>query len=207
MEIKYNKLKEKITELRRQKPGNITSPIQEATNSWGENSKKFVLYGLEQIKQETEYDLHDRVIQHVIYEIINVDLNGYLQEITRLGRNGYRRPLVIELLSKKMTKYIIHQSSLFSKSGIAFAEFLDNEAIKKRNKLRKILKEARKEGRHAKFRNNRLIINGRAYTEVQKEETNQKLTQTAYLTKEITGIPKTDDKKQNRNKRSFRNRP
>lgn len=137
--------------------------------------------------------LVDRVI-NIIFEIINVDLNGYIEKITRLGRNGYRRPLVIELLSKKMTKYIISQSRLFSRSGIAIAEFLDNDAIKKRNEneLRKILQEAWKEGKHAVFRNNRLIINGREYTEVEKEESNQKLAQTLDLTEEITGTPKTD---------------
>lgn len=189
IEIDYNKLKKELSEQHVKKMENITTPT---INPSSENRKKFVLFGLEENKWETEHDLYDRVI-NIIYEITNVDLHGYIEEITRLGKQGHRRPLVIELLTKQMTKYILQHSRLFSMSGIAIAEFLDNEAIKKRNELRKILKEARQEGKHAVFRNNRLIINGIEYTE--KEET-----------KENTNESKSYNYKQlNKNKHSFRN--
>lgn len=77
-------------------------------------------------------------------------------------------------------------------------------AIKKRNELRKILKEARQEGKHAVFRNNRLIINGIEYTE--NEETNKIPIRTVDLTKENTNESKSYNYKQlNKNKHSFRN--
>lgn len=101
---------------------NITTPT---INPSSENGKKFVLFGLEENKWETEHDLYDRVI-NIIYEITNVDLHRYIEEITRLGKQGHRRPLVIGLLTKQMTKYILQHSRLFSMSGIAIAEFLDN---------------------------------------------------------------------------------
>lgn len=128
-----------------------------------DNKKKIVLHGLEEYCDETEDSVHDRVID-IFYNILNINLIGYIEEMRRIGRNKERRPLEIELLSKKMTTYIIKNRHYFRNSKFTITEYLDKNELNKRNELIKVLRNERKNGNHAIIRNNRLYINGREYT-------------------------------------------
>lgn len=127
-----------------------------------DNSKKIVLYGLDEPRQENENELYSRVVT-IFGEMMNVNLEGYIEELTRLGRRGYRRPIVIELISKRMANYILRNRHAFSRSGLAATEYLDNESLQKKKELGDALKLARKQGNHAIIRGNKLIINGKVY--------------------------------------------
>ncbi|KAI5651332.1 hypothetical protein NE865_00576 [Phthorimaea operculella] len=124
--------------------------------------KKFVLYGLDEYPEETEEELHDRII-YAFREILNVDLLGYIENTARLGRKGYRRPVIIELLSKRMTKYLLERNNYFKNTGLAIAECLDDISLRERKRLVEVLREARRQGNHAVFRANKLFINGKEY--------------------------------------------
>ncbi|KAJ2937719.1 hypothetical protein O0L34_g17861 [Tuta absoluta] len=100
-------LERQITELQSSKE--IRKPVPELDF---ERTKKFIIYGLKEHNNETENDLHDRMIQ-IIGEIMNVNIVGYIEKIARIGRKGYRRPIMVGLISKRMTRYILENSSCF----------------------------------------------------------------------------------------------
>lgn len=98
-------------------------------------NKTVVLYGLHEPRNETEYELHERVL-NVFYDIAGVDLTGYIEEISRLGKRGNRRPLKIELLSKKITKHLISSVQYFKNTGLWLSTFLDEKGLQKRKQER-----------------------------------------------------------------------
>ncbi|KAJ2940685.1 hypothetical protein O0L34_g14794 [Tuta absoluta] len=157
-------LERQITELQ-----NSKEFIQPAMELDHERTKKFIIYGLEEHNKETEKDLHDRMIR-VIGEIMNVNIIGYIENIARIGRKGYRRPIMVELISKRMTRYILENSSCFKNTGLAVSEYLDPQSLKERKKLRDILNEHRKMGRFAVIRNNKLYVDGREYPTTNQEK-------------------------------------
>ncbi|KAI5632413.1 PHD-finger domain-containing protein [Phthorimaea operculella] len=107
-----------------------TSPVV------GHEMKKIVLYGLDEYEWESEYELHDRVVG-IFSSILPVNLTGYIEEMTRLGKRGHRRPLVIELLSKNMTKYLLDNQHYFRNTGFNISEFLNEEATKNEENYKK----------------------------------------------------------------------
>lgn len=123
------------------------------------STKKIVLYGLTEDHHETENNLYDRVSQ-AFQEIMNININPYMEEIKRIGKQGHKRPLEIELISKRMTKYILENARAFKDTGLAVGIYMDGKKLQERNDLRKHLTSARKNGDHAVIRNNRLLING-----------------------------------------------
>lgn len=127
-----------------------------------DNNKKIVLYGLEEFSWETETDLYNRIAE-MFWHIMEVNLDGQIEDLVRLGKKGNRRPLIIELISKKTTKYILQNHRLFKNSGFSISPVLDREALRERQDLVKILFEERKNGNHAIIRNNTLYINGKKY--------------------------------------------
>ncbi|CAH0605393.1 unnamed protein product [Chrysodeixis includens] len=136
-----------------------------------ENSKKIVIYGFSEHHNESEWELHSRLID-MFHDILNVDLTGYIEEIYRMGRkNTKTRPLVIELLSKRMSKYIIENGNYFQGTGIFITEFLNENARKHRNLLREEMLKARKNGQYAIIRNNKLFIEGKQVTLTDDKET------------------------------------
>lgn len=176
-EMQYNitKMNDKITHLETQLKelqsmslqagaydNTQTSNIHTENNTY-DNSKKIVLHGLEEYSEETEDSVHDRVVQ-IFYNILNVNLVGYIEVLKRIGRNRDHRPLEIELLSKKMAKYILQNRQYFRNSKFTVTEYLDKNEIKKRKELIKVLRVERKKGNYAVIRNNRLYVNGREYT-------------------------------------------
>lgn len=127
-----------------------------------ENKNSFVLYGLVENCWEPEENTHDRVI-NAIYEILNIDLSGYIEELTRVGKKGTKRPLKIELISKRMATYILNNGRLFRNTGLAVSPYLEDQSLRERNALRHALLSARKNGHHAVIRNNKLMINGKEF--------------------------------------------
>lgn len=158
-------------------PENIYTKEYESNK---ENCKKIVLHGLDEYYWETEDELHNQIV-NIFGEIMNINLAGYIEDLTRIGRKTNRRPLVIELLSKKMTKYLLRNKHIFRNTGLSISEFLDEDSIKIRRLLRPILLEARENGHHAVFSYNKLLINGKEYKQPCKpiikelEDTTQKL--------------------------------
>ncbi|KAH9635465.1 hypothetical protein HF086_015465 [Spodoptera exigua] len=85
------------------------------------NAKKLVLYGLEEFNWETEDELYDRIL-YIFYDSMNICLEGHIDDLTRLGKRGPRRPIVIELVSKQMTRYILQNKHLLRGSGVMVDE-------------------------------------------------------------------------------------
>lgn len=140
----------------------LPSVMPYENNHQCEKQKKFVLYGLEETYDEDEYNLNYRII-NVFKDLFNVDLTGYIEDSTRIGKRGNRRPLIVELISKNMTKYILHNVAYLRNTGLYISEYLDENGRNNRKKAQEILKNARKNGRHAIIRNNKIIIDGKEY--------------------------------------------
>lgn len=136
------------------------------------NCKRIVLHGLQEFRRENEMETHDRVI-NIFGEIMNVNLFGYIEELTRIGRQGNKRPLIIELLSKKLTRHLLQNKQYFQNTGLYITEYLNKNEIKDRKELIKTLQKARKDGQHAVIRNNKLIINGKIIHPNQIQETKE----------------------------------
>lgn len=125
------------------------------------NSKKIVLFGLAECYWEPESDLHNR-INEIMREIMGVDLIGYIESTYRIGKyNNKNRPLVIELLSKRMAKYITENSHYFQGTNLSISDYLDENARKARKTMREEMFKARRNGLHAVIRNNQLYIEGK----------------------------------------------
>lgn len=124
-----------------------------------DRKKKLIIYGMQEYHRETEKELEDR-LQRAFYEITNVNLIGYIENATRIGRKGFKRPIEVELLSKCMTKYLLENKHLFQNTGLAISECLDDNALQERRKLWDILKTERKKGKYAVIRNNKLFVEG-----------------------------------------------
>lgn len=157
------KLQNEIENLRKLIINHNTPNYKISNEKEENNAKKIILYGLQEDRWETEHELYDRII-FAFNDILNINLEGYIEDIKRLGNRGHRRPLQIELLSKKATKQILQNRRLFKNTGLSVSEMLGPESLQVRKNLIKILVEARGKGRRAKIINNRLIIDGQEYT-------------------------------------------
>lgn len=135
------------------------------------NCKKIVLYGFPEYYKEPDYDQQCRLID-LCYEKLNIDLTGYIEETYRLGRNyNTNRPLVIELISKRMAKYIVENRHCLQGTRLFLSEFLDENARSERKEMREEMLKARKKGLYAIIRNNQLYIEGKKI-DIHKEKTN-----------------------------------
>jgi cell division protein FtsB len=121
-----------------------------------------VIYGLNEYAHENEQDLIERV-NSIFYDILGIDINGFIEGVTRIGKRGYRRPVVIDLINKRMTKYILRNNTYFKNTGLGVSEFLDPEALKKRHILRNTIIDAKKKGLYPTVRNGKVFINGNEY--------------------------------------------
>lgn len=159
LEDKINNLEIEITQNRHQ-----ISTLQNKQIGFQQQNtdytKKLVLHGLLEHGQETEQILHQRLI-NLFQEILNLDLTGYIEDQQRIGRRNGRRPVVIELISKKMTKYILHNSQYFRNTGLNISEYLNDELLQQRKRLLDQLRCARQNGHHAVIRNNKLFVDGK----------------------------------------------
>lgn len=150
-------LKNENTEL-----GNKEKTRENIRNETVENTKKFVIYGMEEIFKEPDYALHLRIID-VFRNILNIDLMGYIEDTRRIGKYQNKgRPLIVELISKRMAKYLLENSHHLSGTGIAISPLLDEKQRRERRTLREEMIKARKNGLHATIRDNQLYIQGKS---------------------------------------------
>lgn len=153
LQLENESLKKEIREL--------SAKTNQTPNIPENHHHKIVLYGLTENFQEPECALYNRLID-VFRDIANVNLTGYIEDMYRVGKKGSRnRPLVIELLSKRMTRYVLSCKQYFQGTGLGVSEFLDVKSRKERAQMRDELVKARKNGYHAIIRNNQLYINGK----------------------------------------------
>lgn len=102
-----------------------------ATQTRHDTSKKFVIYKLDEHFKDDENKLEKRII-HMFREVMNINLTGYIEEISRMGKYGSRRPILVELISKRMTKYILQNVRQFKNTGIYVTEFLDEKSLQEK---------------------------------------------------------------------------
>lgn len=108
------------------------------------NHKKIVLFGLAEYYREPENYLHSRIID-IFSNILNVDLTGYIEDTQRIGKYRNKdRPLVIELLSKKMANYILNNRHYFQGTQLSVSEYLDQKSRQERKTMRDEMFSARK---------------------------------------------------------------
>lgn len=164
LESENKKLTNEINTLQEKIKYQENTEGQNDRNAWTyvDNSKTIILYGLSERFNEDEYSLNERII-NIFYDLYNVDLTGYIEETTRLGSRGYRRPLKIELISKRMVRYLLRNSIYFKHTGLFVSEYLDRNALQERKVLKEELQNARKAGKYAVIKNNVLYIDGEEY--------------------------------------------
>jgi ribosomal protein S8 len=134
-----------------------------STSHNDDNGKKFVLYGLDEYyNNESEEDVITR-INYLFRDLLNIDINGYIETVKRIGKKGNRRPLTVELISNRMKRYILNHAHCFRKSGYSISMILTKDELEQRFHLRECLKIARSEGKHAIIRNNKLYIDGKEH--------------------------------------------
>lgn len=122
------------------------------------NEKTLVLHGLQEQYWEREEELENRII-NTFHDILNINLTGYIEEITYIGnKKTYRRPIKIELISKKMRKFILENSIYFKEVGLSITECLNKSALQERKNLKQALYDARKLGHFAVIKNGKLIV-------------------------------------------------
>lgn len=149
-------LRTEIAEL-----GNNQKPNDSIRREAEENTKKFVIYGMEEYYKEPEYALHTRIIE-IFRNSLNLDLMGYIEETRRIGKyQNKSRPLIVELISKRMVKYLLENSHHLQGTGIAISPLLDETKRKERRTLQVEMIKARKNGLYATIRDNQLYIQGK----------------------------------------------
>lgn len=168
MEKKIQKLSEEKNqlenELRQISAKTVNSkPVEQKYYEKYEDNKKFVLYGLQETGYEEEWILIDQ-IEGIFRDLFNMDLSGCIESVTRIGRRGSnRRPIIIELISKRMTKHILQNTIYLKNTGFYISEYLNETERKMRRLMQDLMKNARKNGKHAIIKNNKLIINGKEH--------------------------------------------
>lgn len=98
-------------------------------------SKTIVLYGLNEYNGENDTNL-EITINNAFMDIAEINLTGYVEELNRIGRTGTRRPIRIELISKRMATYILNNARCFRHSGLYVSKYLNKEALDERRKQR-----------------------------------------------------------------------
>lgn len=165
MKRENEKLKMEIKQLERKI---TTTGINYTPES---NKKKIVIYGLVEYNKEPEYHLYNRLVD-IFRDICNVDLSGYIEETYRIGKfKNNTRPLVIELITKRMTRYLLENRDYFQGTGLSISDFLDQNARRDRQVMRDEMLAARKKGLHAVIRNNELYIEGKIIKKNEAYET------------------------------------
>lgn len=160
---KYNCEKEKLHEeiiQMQNKLDSMNSNILDKKQEQTDNSKKIVLYGLTEYDHETEEELIYR-ITNIFQDLLQIDLTGYIEEIKRIGKKTYRRPIMIELLSKKMIKHILMNGRCFKNTRLFISEYLGKDELIHRKNLQEQLRKARQNGHHAVIKHNKLIVDGK----------------------------------------------
>jgi hypothetical protein len=140
------------------------STIQVTNTDVSRTERQFILYGLDEQYGETETDLYPR-IDRMFNDLQNISINGFIESARRVGKGkGGRRPVILELISKRMRNFVLQNAYCFHNTGYAVSEVLDQSQLGNRKHLRECLINARKQGKHAVIRYNKLFINGKEHT-------------------------------------------
>lgn len=164
---KLSVLNDKINSLEKEN-NKLKSEVQHVTqksnnqNQQVENTKKIVLYGLNEYDYENEDDLIKRVT-NIFSEVMTININPYIENIHRIGKKGYRRPVEIELISQRMTRYLLQNKYSLRNTGIAITKFMNLEDLKQKRILRETLQEARQKG-PAYIKGNKVYLENKEYT-------------------------------------------
>lgn len=153
LELKHKEIRDELEAMKNK----INSEIPIKTHKESDDNNKIVIYGIEEAYKETENLTHDLTMQ-VCLNLLNINLQGYIENIYRIGRKGHRRPIMVELTSKKITQRILNLSRNLKHTQISINEYLDENGLKTRKDLIEELKKARKAGKYAVIRDNKLII-------------------------------------------------
>jgi hypothetical protein len=158
------KSKTPVTEPQKKQPQN--PPV--------ENSRMLVLYGLDETRFETESLVHNRVI-NAFFDITQVDLTGYIEDLVRIGHRGRRRPLKIELLSKRMTRYLLSNVKMFRNTGLWISPLLDENGLQERKSLREKQRDHRIKNRQSfeDFRSEQLDLTQSDHTRLSNQIINK----------------------------------
>lgn len=95
------------------------------------NEKKLVIYGFDDIFMETNIKL-ERMIIYAFQESLNINLTGQIEKIYRLGLRGSRKPIYLELATKRLTKFILGQIQTLKRQGLYVCEYLDKKSLEKK---------------------------------------------------------------------------
>lgn len=163
-------------EILRQKIQNLQDLHKPTNEPNDKRDKTLVLHGLTENYWETEDEVIGRVVT-IFYDLLNINLTNYIEDIQFIGRKGSKRPLKIELISKRMKKYILDNSYYLKEAGFSATEYLSQIALQERRKLNEALQIARRNGHHAIIKNNKLIINGKEASHLQHSEETKSLQQ------------------------------
>lgn len=139
--IKYKETKCEVVETENAKNTvNIEKSVEDSTTN---NKKIIVLYGLDESRYESDYELHDRIV-NLFYDIMGIDLTGYIEDMCRIGKRGNRRALKIEFLSKRVTKNILEGVKNFKNTKFWISEYLNEKGLERRKREKqKYLKSKR----------------------------------------------------------------
>lgn len=133
------------------------------TETGVDHSKRFVVFGLTEYYRETEEDLNDRIL-HMFGDILNLNLLGYIEDVHRIGKRGPRRPIVVELISKRMTRYILQNTRFFKNTGLAITSYLTGEALKEKKAQREKHLNSRRGDKSVTLRESKLSVDGKEHT-------------------------------------------
>ncbi|KAG7313132.1 hypothetical protein JYU34_000221 [Plutella xylostella] len=163
IEHEREKLQRQVQELYNTKNEDLTSVKNDITKcKEKEYSKKIVVHGIRDSYNENKHMLEETV-SRAMYDIMNINIHGHIEDIRRIGKRGQCRPIEIELISKRMITYILEHAEQFKNAGLSVTPFLDEETLKERKRLSELLRTARKNNHHAVIRHNTLFIDGKEY--------------------------------------------
>lgn len=156
LQSENEKLQREIKSLQINKPHQPSAQINSDISE-----KTMVLHGLTENYWETKEDVINRVVD-IFYNLVNINIQGYIEKIEFIGKKKQGRPLKIELISKRVRNYLLSNTSYIKEAGFSLTEYLSPSALQEKRKLIQALLTARKDGHHAVIKDNKLIINGRA---------------------------------------------
>lgn len=135
-------------------------PRKSTNQSYDSYEKTFVLHGLTENYWETDEDVICRVV-NIFYDLLNINLTDYIEEARFIGKRGHKRPLKIELISKRITKTILDNCYYLKDAGFSATKYLCQTELQERRQLNHALQAARQNGHHAIIKNKKLFINGK----------------------------------------------
>lgn len=171
LEIELKEMRQHISTQRKTSaptpPETVTQLKQEVTSLQEKiyketNNRKIILYGLDEHWNELSHQIIER-INYAFYDLLSIDINGYIDSVRRIGKKGNRRPIEIEFISKRMTDYILDNARNFRNSGLYVSKIMTRSELDELKILKQKLQESRRIGHHAVIRQNKLYINGKLY--------------------------------------------